>query len=353
MLKIAVIMAGGQGERFWPLSRNGFPKQFISIFEGCDTLIQQTFNRIRPVVDEVYVVTNSAYADIVAEQLPSLPRANILSEPYARNTAPCIGLASAVIRKRHGNAVIIALPSDHLVREEALFRQLIGKGALLAAGTGQIITYGITPDHAETGYGYIQYGDAVGDTVFRVLRFVEKPDLATAKRLLAEGGYLWNSGIFLFPAETMLDRIGVHLPAMGGSLRRIGDTVDTVEYETVLNREYQGMQNVSIDFGVMEKEENILTIPCDFGWDDVGNWNAVKRLRAPDENGNVTSGDVTLLNTSNCLVQGGKRTVAVVGIENTIVVDTDDVVLICASDAAQSIKALLALMKEQHRTDIL
>ncbi|MDD3212824.1 MAG: mannose-1-phosphate guanylyltransferase [Eubacteriales bacterium] len=353
MLKIAVIMAGGQGERFWPLSRNGFPKQFISIFEGCDTLIQQTYHRIRPVVDDVYVVTNAAYTEIVAKQLPTLPRENILAEPYARNTAPCIGLAAAVIRKRCGDAVIVALPSDHLVREEALFRQLIGKGAALAQQTKQIVTYGITPDHAETGYGYIQYGDGVGDMVFKVLRFIEKPNLSTAQQFLSTGGYLWNSGIFLYPAETMLKRIGFHLPAMGESFQRIGYAVGSPGYETVLEQEYRDLQSVSIDFGVMEKEKDILTIPCDFGWDDVGNWNAVKRLRASDGKGNVISGDVALLDAKNCLVQGGKRLIAVVGIHDAVIIDTDDALLVCASDATQSIKALLADLKEQHRADIL
>ena len=287
----AVIMAGGRGERFWPKSRGNYPKQFLSLTKDGETMIQKTVKRLLPMVamEDVFVVTNVSYAALVKEQLPQLPEENILLEPCARNTAPCIGLAAAVIRKKYGEAMMLVLPSDHLIRYEEMYVDTLRQAVAVAEKEQNLVTIGITPTYPETGYGYINFErdtDLGMPGVYRVERFVEKPDLDTAKEYLASHRYLWNSGMFVWKTSSILANIQKLMPDIYEGLERIEAAVGTGSYASVLETEYHAFRSESIDFGVMEKAENIYTLPGSFGWDDVGNWLAVERINPTNEYGN-------------------------------------------------------------------
>lgn len=353
----AVIMAGGRGERFWPKSRTNYPKQFLSLTEDGETMIQKTVKRLLPIVaiEDIFVVTNVSYAALVQEQLPSLPAENVLTEPCARNTAPCIGLAAAVIRKKYGEAMMLVLPSDHLIRYEEMYIDTLRQAVAVAERDENLVTIGITPTYPETGYGYINFArDTVLEMpgVYRVERFVEKPDLETAKEYLASHRYLWNSGMFVWKTSSILANIQKLMPDIYDGLTRIEAAVGTADYESVLEAEYQAFRSESIDFGVMEKAENIYTLPGSFGWDDVGNWLAVERINATNEYGNYIEGDVITIGTERSTICGGKRLIAAVGVENLIVVDTDDAVLICAKDSTQDVKKVIENLKICNRNQL-
>ena len=353
----AVIMAGGRGERFWPKSRGNYPKQFLSLTKDGETMIQKTVKRLLPMVamDDVFVVTNVNYAALVKEQLPQLPEENILLEPCARNTAPCIGLAAAVIRKKYGEAMMLVLPSDHLIRYEDMYVDTLRQAVAVAEKDQNLVTIGITPTYPETGYGYINFErdtDLGMAGVYRVERFVEKPDLETAKQYLASHRYLWNSGMFVWKASSILANLESLMPDIYAGLERIEAAVGTAEVPSVLETEYHAFRSESIDFGVMEKAENIYTLPGSFGWDDVGNWLAVERINSTNEYGNYIEGDVITIGTERSTICGGKRLIAAVGVEDLIVVDTDDAVLICAKDSTQDVKKVIENLKICNRNQL-
>ena len=353
----AVIMAGGRGERFWPKSRGNYPKQFLSLTKDGETMIQKTVKRLLPMVamEDVFVVTNVSYAALVKEQLPQLPEENILLEPCARNTAPCIGLAAAVIRKKYGEAMMLVLPSDHLIRYEEMYVDTLRQAVAVAEKEQNLVTIGITPTYPETGYGYINFErdtDLGMPGVYRVERFVEKPDLDTAKEYLASHRYLWNSGMFVWKTSSILANIQKLMPDIYEGLERIEAAVGTGSYASVLETEYHAFRSESIDFGVMEKAENIYTLPGSFGWDDVGNWLAVERINSTNEYGNYIEGDVITIGTERSTICGGKRLIAAVGVEDLIVVDTDDAVLICAKDSTQDVKKVIENLKICNRNQL-
>ena len=353
----AVIMAGGRGERFWPKSRVNYPKQFLSLTSDGDTMIQKTVKRLLPLVsmEDIFVVTNVKYAALVQEQLPELPAENILLEPCSRNTAPCIGLAAAVIRKKYGDAMMLVLPSDHLIRYEEMYVDVLRQAVAVAERDENLVTIGITPTYPETGYGYINFErdtDLGMPGVYRVERFVEKPDLDTAKEYLASHRYLWNSGMFVWKTSSILANIQKLMPDIYEGLERIEAAVGTGSYASVLETEYHAFRSESIDFGVMEKAENIYTLPGSFGWDDVGNWLAVERINPTNEYGNYIEGDVITIGTERSTICGGKRLIAAVGIEDLIVVDTDDAVLICAKDSTQDVKKVIENLKICNRNQL-
>lgn len=358
MKTTAVIMAGGRGERFWPKSRNSFPKQFLSLTKDGETMIQKTVNRLLPMVamEDIFVVTNVSYATLVQQQLPKLPAENILLEPCGRNTAPCIGLAAAVIRKKYGEAMMLVLPSDHLIRYEDMYVDTLRQAVAVAEHDANLVTIGITPAYPETGYGYIKFQrdtDLGMPGVYRVERFVEKPDLDTAKEYLASHRYLWNSGMFVWKTSAILANIESLMPDIYAGLTRIEAAVGTKEYEKVLDTEYQAFRSESIDFGVMEKADDIYTLPGSFGWDDVGNWLAVERINSTNELGNYIEGDVITIGTKTSTICGGSRLIAAVGVENLIVVDTDDAVLICAKDSTQDVKKVIENLKICNRSQLI
>ena len=349
----AVIMAGGRGERFWPKSRNNCPKQFLSLTADKETMIQKTVKRLGKIVEpeDVFVVTNAAYREIVETQLPQIPKENILSEPCARNTAPCIAYAAAVIKKKYDDAVMLVLPSDHLIGYVNIYHRALRK-AIAAAEEGQnLVTIGITPTYPETGYGYINFGDEKGDA-FEVERFVEKPDLTTAKKYLASGDYLWNSGMFVWKVSSIMANIQKFMPEVYDGASRIGESFGTDDFEEVLIREFEAFPSESIDFGIMEKAENIYTIPGSFGWDDVGSWLAMERINETDDDKNYIEGDVIAVDSKRTTICGGKRLIAAVGTRDLIIVDTDDVLLVCSKNSTQDVKKVISKLKGQERFEL-
>ncbi len=356
MKMTAVIMAGGKGERFWPKSRAGCPKQFLSLTADGETMIQKTVKRLAPIVppEDVYIVTNAAYMDLIAEQLPDLPRDNVIAEPCARNTAPCVGLAAAVIQKKYGEAVMFVLPSDHLIHSEDMYIDTLRKAASAAEEGQTLVTLGITPNYPETGYGYIKYVKGSGkDGVYDVERFVEKPDLATAKGYLKSGGYLWNSGMFIWKTSSILSNIERFMPDLYEGLKPIADAYGTEHFEAVLNEKFCLLPSESVDFGIMEKASDIRTIPGNFGWDDVGSWLALQRINPLDTEGNMFSGDIVSIESKNCTVCGDSRTVAILGLKDMVIVDTPDALLVCAKNSTQDIKKILAKLREEDKSALL
>lgn len=356
MKKTALIMAGGRGERFWPKSRKSLPKQFLSLTGDGKTMIQLTVERILPLVDmqDIYIATNRSYKALVRQQLPELPEENILCEPVAKNTAPCIGLGAMHIAKKYEDAVMFVLPSDHLIKYNAMYLDTLRRASEVAEEGENLVTLGIMPDYPETGYGYIKFQpDARKGVAFEVERFVEKPDLETAKRYLATEQYLWNSGMFIWRISTILHNMEKYLPETYAGLCRIRDAIGTSEENEVLEKEFALFKSESIDYGIMEKADHIYTLPGSFGWDDVGSWNAVERIQPANEFGNVVNGNAVTVDTKRCIIQGGKKLIATVGLEDIIIVDTDDALLVCEKGDAGEIKKVLENLKICNRTEYL
>ena len=357
MKKVALIMAGGKGERFWPKSRQNMPKQFLSLTGDGRTMIQLTVERILPMVqmEDIYVVTNESYVPLIRAQIPELPADNILREPVGRNTAPCIGWGASHIAAKYGDAVMMVFPSDHLIKDGERFRSVLAQACSVAEQGENIVTLGITPTRPETGYGYIKFCTEESEsTACKVERFVEKPDLATAKDYVACGQYLWNSGMFVWKTSTILANIDRYLPELAQGLARIKEAFGTAKQTEVLQKEFTAFPSESIDYGVMEKAQNIYTIACSIGWDDVGSWLAVGSIQGSDFQGNVIAGNTVVVDVKNCVIQGNsKKLIAVVGAEDLIVVDTEDALLVCKADSAGKIKKILETLKLSDRTEYL
>ena len=346
----AVIMAGGRGERFWPKSRNNCPKQFLSLTSDGATMIQKTVKRLDGLVEpeDVFVVTNAAYKELVYDQLPELPKENVLCEPCARNTAPCIAFAAAVINQKYDDAIMLVLPSDHLIGYEKIYIKTLKKAISAAEEGTNLVTIGITPTYPETGYGYINFGEENGDA-YEVERFVEKPDLATAKEYLSSGKYLWNSGMFVWKISSIMENMKKFMPDIYSGALKIGKSFGTDSYEETLVSEFEKFTSESVDFGIMEKASNIYTIQGSFGWDDVGSWLAVERINETDDDKNFFDGDIIAVDSKRTTVCGGKRLIAAVGTRDVIIVDTDDVLLVCSKNSTQDVKKVIAQLKEQGR----
>jgi len=354
MKKTALIMAGGRGERFWPKSRKNLPKQFLSLTGDGKTMIQLTVERILPLVDieDIYIATNRDYKALVREQLPHLPEENILCEPIGRNTAPCIGLGAIHISKKYEDAVMMVLPSDHLIKYQQMFINTLQQGCDLAEKGANLITIGITPDYPETGYGYIKFIPEESDgAAYAVDRFVEKPSLEVAKEYLATEQYLWNSGMFIWKVSTILDNLKQFMPSIYNGLQIIKDSIGTEDEDTVLETTFTTFPSESIDYGIMEKAKNIYILPGTFGWDDVGSWLAVGRIRKSNEQGNVVNGNIITIGTKNCIIEGGQKLIATVGLEDLIIVDTEDATLICDKNSAGDIKKVLENLKICNRDE--
>lgn len=357
----ALIMAGGKGERFWPKSRTNLPKQFLSLTDDGKTMIQLTVERILPLVEmqDIYIATNQNYRELVKQQLPDLPQKNILCEPIGRNTAPCIGLGAVHMQKQcreegGEDAVMLVLPSDHLIQHNDIFIKTFTEACKTAQAGPNLVTVGITPDYPEVGYGYIRYDkSSKQDAAYRVDAFVEKPDLETAKQYLESGDYLWNSGMFVWKVSTILDCFQQFMPSTYTGLTRIQSAIGTMDEQTVLEKEFPNLESQSVDYGIMEKAQNIYILPGDFGWDDVGSWLAVGRIRENDENGNVLNGNVVAVHTTNCVVEGQRKLIATVGLDNMVVIDTEDAILISTKENAGEIKQILAKLREQNQTQYL
>ncbi len=358
MKTAALIMAGGRGERFWPKSRKDIPKQFLCLTDSDRTMIQNTVARILPLIpiEDIFIATNRDYKDLVREQLPDLPEENILCEPIARNTAPCIGWGAMVMRRKYGDALMLVLPSDHQIMQPHLFRRVLRNALQTAEETDALVTLGISPSAPDTGYGYIQYDlefhDAPGGA-FRVKHFVEKPDMETAKRYLACGEYLWNSGMFIWKTSVILREMKVKLPENYQLLEEIEASMGTPGEKEILQDRFSRMKSISIDYGIMEKAEEVYVLPASFGWDDVGSWLAVERMNTANDAGNVIRGDVVSVDSRRCIVQGEDRIIAMVGLEDLIIVDTKDALLVCSKDSAGDIKKVVEILRAVNRTELL
>lgn len=347
---IVLIMAGGKGERFWPKSREHLPKQFISLV-GDKTMLQQTVDRVRPLLplERIFVITGKRYQTIVAEQLPSLPIENIVLEPTGMDTAPCIGLGVLKIKKKFENCNIVILPADHIIEEVENFLQTIRLADSFLDRHEGILTIGIKPDRPETGYGYIKVDDhPLEQEIFQVQKFVEKPVVNLAEAYIKEGNYFWNSGIFITDANYILERINEFLPELGVVLKRIDKAIGTVQEESVLTEHYKNSPRISIDYGVLQQEEKIFMIKSTFKWDDVGNWNAVGEY-LKNENDNRILGEVLLRDSYNNIVfNEGKAVIVCLGIEDLVIVNTQDAIMIAKKDRVQEIKKIIEELKLEH-----
>jgi len=353
----AFILAGGIGSRFWPLSRSTTPKQLLSVV-GDESLLKATITRLRPLIppEKVFVVTNDEQAELIRMHLcygegEALCPGYIV-EPMGKNTAPAIGLAALHLSGTDPDAVMAVLPADHIIKDDENFRSHLLKGAALAR-KGHLVTFGVIPTSPETGYGYIKGGDCLAgeDSVARhIEKFVEKPDKERAESYLAEGGYYWNAGIFLWTARRILEEIKLHMPVTFERLMEIRDGGD-------ISGAYEGMEAVSIDTGILEKAGDVVVIPADFAWSDMGSWNSFGEILGPDKNGNVIKGRVVDLGSTNSVIFGCNRVVAAIGVKDMILVDTPDATLVCPKERAQDVKAVVEVLKEKgysehavHRT---
>lgn len=348
----SVIMAGGKGERFWPKSRTNLPKQFLNI-SGNKSMIQQSIARLEKMMDisQIFVVTNELYAELIKAQIPHLPPENIIIEPIGRNTAPCIGLASILIEERFPDSTMIVIPSDHIIENEEGFIKILKTAVEVAQDNSNLVTLGIQPTYPETGYGYIESTNQVQQIneldVHKVNKFVEKPNLETAQSYLESGNFFWNSGIFVWKTGTIRSYIKNLMPEMHDILETMKAVLDSEDRDSIIRAEFIKMPDQSIDYGIMEKVDNIYVIPCVFGWDDVGSWTALERISDLDDNGNVIKGNILNLDTKRCIIESNGKLIATLGIEDLIIVDTEDVTLICTKDKAQEVKLLLKELRMQ------
>ncbi|MBU1101403.1 MAG: NTP transferase domain-containing protein [Bacteroidetes bacterium] len=349
-----IIMAGGVGSRFWPRSREKKPKQLIKIF-GDNTMIQDTFNRLEGLVDndKVFIVTNKVQKLKLKEQLSQIPEENIIDEPFGKNTAACIGLASIIIKKKNPNAITLVLPADHYIRDKEKFQETIMQGAAYADKSGGLVTIGITPTRPETGYGYIQYDeDFVDENIHKVQTFAEKPNLSTAKRFVQSGDFLWNSGMFIWKVDSILREIKEIMPDLSHGLDEISEKIDTIDYDKTLTNVYGQLKSISIDYGIMEKSKKVFLTKGEFDWSDVGSWETVYDLSEKDENGNAKVGDVYTTNSYNSYVVSHNKFTALVGVENLIVINTKDSLLVCSRDHAQDVKLVVDYLRMNNMNEL-
>jgi mannose-1-phosphate guanylyltransferase len=344
-------MAGGIGSRFWPMSRTNFPKQFLDILGTGRTLIQSTYDRFEQFIpkENIYVVTSQDYEAIVKEQLPELPVDNILSEPSRKNTAPCIAYISFKLIQKDPEASLIVAPADHLILDNKAFVKVCFEALNFVAKHNAFLTLGIKPTYPNTGYGYIQYEEhAVVDNIYKVKTFTEKPDIETAKTFMASGDFLWNAGIFVWQTKNILPAFEAHLPEIYEVFHAEEAHFNTAEENAALERIYPQCTNISIDYGIMEKADNVYIIPSAFGWSDLGTWASAYDNLDKDYLGNAVSGGENVIvidATKNMVKVENEKLVLLQGLNDYIIVDTKDVLLICKKDKEQEIKDYVAEVK--------
>ncbi|MFM6976411.1 MAG: mannose-1-phosphate guanylyltransferase [Sphingobacteriaceae bacterium] len=348
-----LIMAGGIGSRFWPISRTAKPKQFIDILGTGKTLIQSTYSRFSKIVppENIYVVTNEQYSDLVKEQIPSITDQQILTEPVMRNTAPCIAYGMYKIRQLNPEACVVVAPSDHLILEEEAFKNYILRSLDTASKNDCLITLGIKPSRPDTGYGYIQFNtDKLADDFHRVKTFTEKPDLEIAKTFLQSGDFLWNAGIFVWSVKSIIQAFQKHLPEMNEIFKEGIGVYNTAKEKEFIQKAYYQCTNISIDYGIMEKAANVYVIPSEFGWSDLGTWASVYSLTDKDYVGNavVPADRVMMYDSSNCMVNVPKgKLVVLQGLHDFIVVEDNNMLLICPRNEEQSVKQIVGDVKQK------
>lgn len=336
-----VILAGGFGERFWPKSKPDTPKQLLSITSK-KTLLEETIDRIADLIpkEQILIVTNKIIGTKILSVVCRLGQENILLEPMRKNTAPAIALSAFYLKHKDKDAVMAVLPADHFIPDKERFLKTLSIAYQIATKKEYLITFGITPTRPETGYGYIEVGKKVttknGISIYEVNSFREKPNLATAKQFLTKGGYLWNSGMFIWHVDTILEAFSKFMPDVYSGLMKITDF-----NKSKLEKFYQQVQNISIDFGIMEKAKNILMIEGDFVWDDVGSWRALERIYKKDENKNVILGKHIGIDTQNCIIMSEEKLIATIGISDLIVVNTSEATFISKKERAEEVKKIV------------
>jgi mannose-1-phosphate guanylyltransferase len=350
----AVIMAGGSGTRFWPKSTQSNPKQFLNLF-GERTMIQSTVDRLAGFIPEnrCMVVTNDRYVDIVKQQLPKIPDSFIIGEPVARNTAPCVASAAQILYNQDPDAVMVVLPADHQIADQDEFRSVLEAAVATAQREDSLVTVGITPNRPETGYGYIHFhsdrNKSIGNhPVHDVLNFTEKPDLKTAEEFLSSGHYLWNSGMFIWKASTVLGAFERYQKEIYEQLDKLKDKNVTKEQ---IDSFYHACPSISVDYGIMENAQNVQVLPGDFGWNDVGSWTAVHELSVKDEQENSVSASVTSIHDSsgNLIHSESGKMIALVGAEHLAVVETEKAILVCDLRKSQDVKKVVEHLKSEER----
>ncbi|MGM0547316.1 MAG: mannose-1-phosphate guanylyltransferase [Bacteroidota bacterium] len=350
----AVIMAGGSGTRFWPKSTEACPKQFLNIF-GDRTMLQSTVDRISPLIpaERVWVITNDKYVELVQEQLPDVPENNIVGEPVGKNTAPCVAAAATLIQQKDPEGTMVVLPADHLIADAETFLSVLESAKAKAQEQNALVTIGIKPDHPETGYGYIEFDEDTSEKVLahqskKVKQFREKPDLQTAKKFISSGNFLWNSGMFIWKAATILKKFETHLPNIFDEVTKLKSAVGSDNQKEAINTFYFSCTSISIDYGIMEQADSVFVVPGSFGWNDVGSWRAVYDLREKDEDGNVIQAAHTAFaDAKNNLIQSeGEKMIALVGVENLAVVETDNAILVCDLDHSQGVKKVVNKLRQ-------
>jgi mannose-1-phosphate guanylyltransferase len=343
----AVIMAGGVGSRFWPRSKKKLPKQLLQIF-GDDTMIQATVNRLTGLVDKenIYVITNELQSPEVMNQLKDIPAENIIEEPFGRNTAACIGLASVIIKAKDPDAITVILPADHIIKDVEKFKLTLENAAKFANESKGLVTIGIEPTRPETGYGYIQINDKpVTENIFKVLTFAEKPNYATAVRFVDSGDFLWNSGMFIWRCDVILDEIKNLMPDLHEGLITVEKYLTSPNFKEELKKVYAQLKKISIDYGIMEKSTRVFLTKGSFNWSDVGSWEEVYQLSDKNENGNATVGNVYINMVNDSYVYSPDKVTAVIGLDNVIVINDNDNLLICRRDKAQDVKEVVEFLK--------
>ncbi len=341
-------MAGGVGSRFWPLSTEKHPKQFIDILGSGNTMLQETVKRFEGICpnENIFIVSNLVYENLIQEQLPFLTKDQILLEPVMRNTAPCIAYAVNKIRAKNNLANIVVSPADHVVNNVLAFRTSIIEALQFTAERNVLVTLGITPEYPATGYGYIKkFGNTEGN-FFKVEAFKEKPEIKVAEAYVASGDYLWNSGIFVWKVDAIVDALEKFLPALQNSFSELKIDYYSEKEQTIINNIYPQCQNISIDYGIMEKAENVFVLPTNFGWSDLGTWRSLHELSEKDAHNNVLSGHVIALETSNSVIKiSGNKRIIVQGLDDFIVAEYGDAILICRKDQEQRIKEFSGMLK--------
>ena len=346
----AVIMAGGVGSRFWPASTKKFPKQFLSLFSE-QSLLQDTVERIAPQIppERVYIITNQDYVALVKEQVPQVPADQVVGEPVAKNTAPCVAAAASLIHQKDNDATMVVLPADHYISEPQRYNRFLASAIEKAEQDGGLVTIGIKPDRPETGYGYIQFNEVeqteyAGNSVYSVKAFTEKPDADTARDFLKSGNYLWNSGMFIWRTSAVLSEIEQQLPDMYEQARAI----DLDGGQKSIDTFYHACDSISIDYGIMEHAANVYVVPGSFGWNDVGSWKAVYELSEKDEQGNIAMHTLAhFQETENSLIfSKSDKMIALAGLDNVGVIETDSSILVVNLEKAQAVKHLVNALKE-------
>ena len=339
-----VIMAGGSGTRFWPFSRVEKPKQFLDVLGVGQSLLQMTFDRFKEIADaaNIYIVTNAKYKNLVIEQLPEMKEEQILLEPFQRNTAPCIAYACYKIGQRNPEANIIVSPSDHIVFKEKIFTTIINQALKFAATEDNLVTIGVKPNRPETGYGYIQYIENQQSEVKKVKTFTEKPAKELAIKFIESGDFVWNAGIFVWSAEAIKNAFAMYLPEMAETFKGIVKDFYTDKEQASVDVAYAQCKNISIDYGIMEKAENVHVVLGDFGWSDLGSWRSLNEVSDKDENNNMVKANAMLYNTTNCTISGPKKKLIVVsGIDNCLIALHGNAILICDKANNTELKTII------------